>query len=117
VKFGLSPFGIWRPGYPESIQGLDQYDSLYADARLWLNQGWVDYYTPQLYWPINQVPQSFPVLLSWWASENHFDRHLWPGMSIGRARDAAGADEIVNQVMVTRGIVPQGPGHCYFSMN
>ena len=66
VKFGLSPFGIWRPGYPESISGFDQYDQLYADASLWLNKGWIDYFTPQLYWPINRMAQSFPVLLGWW---------------------------------------------------
>ncbi|HET7360691.1 MAG TPA: family 10 glycosylhydrolase, partial [Salinimicrobium sp.] len=63
VKFGISPFGIWRPGYPKSIRGYDQYNELYADARLWLRKGWVDYFTPQLYWTINQIPQSFPVLL------------------------------------------------------
>jgi len=62
VKFGLSPFGIWRPHYPESIRGFDQYEKLYADARLWLNEGWIDYFTPQLYWTINKIPQSFPVL-------------------------------------------------------
>jgi uncharacterized lipoprotein YddW (UPF0748 family) len=61
VKFGLSPFGIWRPGYPESIEGMDQYDKLYADAKLWLNKGWIDYFTPQLYWKINPIPQSFPL--------------------------------------------------------
>ncbi|MGD8868596.1 MAG: family 10 glycosylhydrolase, partial [Gemmatimonadales bacterium] len=41
VKFGLSPFGIWRPHHPESIEGFDQYGQMYADARLWLNEGWV----------------------------------------------------------------------------
>ena len=65
VKFGISPFGIWRPGYPESIQGYDQYEGLYADARLWLQEGWVDYFAPQLYWKISALGQSFPVLLGW----------------------------------------------------
>ena len=46
VKFGVSPFGIWRPGYPSSIAGFDQYATLYADARLWLNEGWIDYWSP-----------------------------------------------------------------------
>jgi uncharacterized lipoprotein YddW (UPF0748 family) len=84
VKFGVSPFGIWRPGYPESISGFDQYDQLYADARLWLNKGWVDYFSPQLYWPVNRYAQSYPVLLGWWAGENKMNRHLWPGISVGR---------------------------------
>jgi uncharacterized lipoprotein YddW (UPF0748 family) len=116
VKFGLSPFGIWRPGYPASISGFDQYAGLYADARLWLNKGWVDYWTPQLYWPINQIPQSFPVLLGWWAKENTQGRNLWPGMIIGRMNNEKGVDEICNQIMIARGFVPDGPGHVHFSM-
>lgn len=116
VKFGLSPFGIWRPRYPASITGYDQYNRLFADAKLWLNEGWIDYWTPQLYWPVNQVPQSFPVLLGWWANENTKGRHLWPGMIINRPRDERTADEIFNQIMIARGFVPQGPGHVHFSM-
>jgi uncharacterized lipoprotein YddW (UPF0748 family) len=116
VKFGLSPFGIWRPKNPPSITGYDQYNRLYADAKLWLNKGWVDYWTPQLYWPINQVPQSFPVLLGWWAKENTMHRNLWPGMIINRPLDEKTADEIFNQIMIERGFVPNAPGHVHFSM-
>ncbi len=116
VKYGISPFGIWRPGYPESIAGFDQYAVLYADAKLWLNKGWVDYLTPQLYWQISKVPQSFPVLLSWWAKENTKNRNLWPGQSIGGGSSKEGALEIINQIMVTRGIVSDGPGNIFFSM-
>lgn len=117
VKFGLSPFGVWRPGYPESIQGLDQYNSLYADAKLWLNKGWVDYFTPQLYWPIAQIPQSFPILLSWWQSENTHGRHLWPGMNVGRGGDDANLAEIINQIMITRAIVPESKGEVSWSIS
>ncbi len=116
VKFGLSPFGIWRPGNPPSISGFDQYNGLYADAKLWLNEGWIDYWTPQLYWPVNQIPQSFPVLLGWWTRENPKQRNIWPGMIVGRMTDEKGTDEIINQIMITRGLVPQGPGHVHFSM-
>lgn len=116
VKFGISPFGIWRPSNPPSIEGYDQYDRLYADARLWLNEGWVDYWTPQLYWPISQVPQSFPVLLSWWARENTKGRSLWPGMNSGRMVNTKGMDEVNNQIMIARGFAPEAPGHVHFSM-
>ena len=93
VKFGLSPFGIWRPGNPSSIAGMDQYDKLYADAKLWLNKGWVDYFSPQLYWPIGRIAQSYPVLLNWWQKENYLQRHLWPGISLsGISKDERGAD-------------------------
>ncbi|MFN7458034.1 MAG: glycoside hydrolase family 10 protein, partial [Gemmatimonas sp.] len=70
VRFGISPFGIWRPGYPASVRGFDAYQKLYADARKWLREGWVDYFTPQLYWPTTKVGQAYPVLLDWWATEN-----------------------------------------------
>jgi uncharacterized lipoprotein YddW (UPF0748 family) len=116
VKLGISPFGIWRPGYPASITGFDQYNGLYADAKLWLNNGWVDYWTPQLYWPVNQIPQSFPVLMGWWAKQNTQGRNFWPGMSIGRGRDEKGVDETINQIMISRGFVPDGPGQVFFSM-
>ena len=116
VKFGISPFGIWRPGYPESIRGYDQYEKLYADARLWLNEGWIDYFTPQLYWRINQQPQSFPVLLGWWQDENKKDRHLWPGMNVDLGGDEKNADEIVNQIMITRGMLRESPGAVHWSI-
>jgi len=116
VKFGLSPFGIWRPGNPPSIKGYDQYDMLYADAKLWLNEGWVDYWTPQLYWPTRQIPQSYPVLLGWWTRENTHNRNLWPGLFTSKIKDEAMALENFSQIMITRGMVPDGPGNIHFSM-
>jgi uncharacterized lipoprotein YddW (UPF0748 family) len=119
VKFGISPFGIYRPGHPETIQGFDQYDQLYADARLWLQEGWVDYYTPQLYWPIAQIPQSYPILLNWWHDNNILKRNLWPGTSIGRAsRDNAeqGSKEILNQIQINRAMLGDTGGIVMFSM-
>lgn len=116
VKFGLSPFGIWRPGYPESVQGYDQYDKLYADAKLWLNEGWIDYYTPQLYWKISQLGQSFPELLGWWESENTNQRHLWPGMNVGGEGDQMHITEVINQIMITRGMLPESKGAVHWSI-
>lgn len=116
VKFGLSPFGIWRPGFPASIEGYDQYDKLYADAKLWLNKGWIDYFTPQLYWKVNDIPHSFPVLLNWWQSENTKGRHLWPGMNIGLGGDDKNVDEVINQLMITRGMLPQSKGAVHWSI-
>ena len=117
VKFGLSPFGIWRPGYPESIAGFDQYDQLYADAKLWLNKGWIDYFTPQLYWPINRMAQSFPVLLGWWANENTMKRHLWPGISVGNDTSAKNVNEINSQIMISRGMLPASKGIVHWSIS
>jgi uncharacterized lipoprotein YddW (UPF0748 family) len=117
VKFGLSPFGIWRPGYPESVSGFDQYEQLYADAKLWLNKGWIDYFSPQLYWPINRMSQSFPVLLGWWERENTLHRHLWPGISVGRDSSAKNVNEIMSQIMISRGMLPNSKGVLHWSIS
>lgn len=117
VKFGLSPFGIWRPGHPEGISGFDQYDQLYADAKLWLNKGWVDYFSPQLYWPINRMSQSFPVLLGWWSGENKMHRHLWPGISLGRDTSARNVNETLSQLMISRGMLPESKGIIHWSIS
>ncbi|MFO7852682.1 MAG: exo-beta-N-acetylmuramidase NamZ domain-containing protein [Bacteroidota bacterium] len=116
VKFGLSPFGIWRPYNPPAVSGFDQHEVLYADARRWLNEGWIDYYAPQLYWPIEQMDQSYPVLLGWWSSENTKDRHLWPGINIGRFRGERAIVEAISQIMITRGIMPESPGVIHWSI-
>jgi len=118
VKLGISPFGIWRPGHPQGIEaGFDQYDMIYADARLWLREGWVDYFTPQLYWPIGQVEQSFPMLLAWWTRQNVQRRHLWPGIYTWRVQDDGwSAREVADQIMIARAMVPAGPGALHFSM-
>ncbi len=119
VKFGISPFGIWRPGFPAQIRGFDSYEKLYADARKWLREGWVDYFTPQLYWPTTKAEQSYPVLLQWWADENTQSRHLWPGNFTSRAGGAGSSafpvSELVEQIRVTR--LQQGAsGNVHFSM-
>ncbi|MBC8101785.1 MAG: family 10 glycosylhydrolase [Cytophagales bacterium] len=110
VKFGISPFGIWRPGNPAQIKGFDSYEELYADAKKWLTEGWVDYLVPQLYWKIEQTPQSFPVLLSWWIGQNPQNRHIWAGLYTSRAQPGTSAstpwpaEEIAYQIRITRGM-------------
>jgi uncharacterized lipoprotein YddW (UPF0748 family) len=103
VKFGLSPFGIWRPGNPAPIRGLDAYDKLYADARKWLVNGWMDYCAPQLYWPIEPKAQSFTTLLDWWRAQNPTGRHIWPGLnSMKVGASGWNPSEIVSQIQVVR---------------
>ncbi len=65
-RFGIAPFGIYRPGQPAGITGLDQYRSLYADPKRWILDGHVDYVAPQLYWPTTQTAQAYEPLLRWW---------------------------------------------------
>ncbi len=117
VKVGVSPFGIWRPGYPSSIVGFDAYDKLYADARKWLQSGWVDYLTPQLYWKIDSTGQSYPQLLDWWIAENTQQRWICPGNFASKV-DKSGtwpATEILSQIQVTRE-ASGASGNVLFSM-
>jgi uncharacterized lipoprotein YddW (UPF0748 family) len=115
VKVGISPFGIWRPGTPPEIAGFDSYDKLYADSRKWLREGWVDYFVPQLYWPIAQTAQSYPTLLRWWMSENVKNRHVWPGHNTSRAAGTVWLpDELLEQIRATR--AANAGGDIHFSM-
>lgn len=120
VRFGISPFGIWRPGNPAPIGGLDAYDELYADSKLWLNQGWMDYFSPQLYWPIQKPAQSYTTLLDWWISQNSKNVHLWPGDNVNKVADGTpteyAAGEIIAQINATR-VRPGSTGNVHFSMS
>lgn len=125
VLVGVSPFGIWRPGHPKGVVGFDQYSSLYADARKWLREGWVDYFTPQLYWKVESKGQSYPKLLAWWCEENVKQRHIWPGLftsrvvsvNEGEKREEGQwrAQDILNQIEATRK-QPGATGQVHFSM-
>lgn len=103
VKFGISPFGLWRPGFPpQNRTGLDAYQQLFADSRQWLANGWVDYFAPQLYWSTADREQAYPVLLRWWSGENGRGRHLWPGIATSRIGAGRPAEELVEQIRLTR---------------
>ena len=71
VKFGISPFGIYRnqksdPQNGSKTNGLQNYDDLYADILLWVNNGWIDYCVPQLYWQIGHTAADYDELIHWW---------------------------------------------------
>lgn len=122
VKFGISPFGIWQPGFPKQIgndKAFNAYQELYADSRKWLMNGWLDYLSPQLYWKIEQTQQSYPVLLNWWIEQNTQSRHIWPGIFTSRigqnSSTAWPAKEIVYQIKTTQGRTGSD-GNIHFSM-
>lgn len=97
MKFGISPFGIWknkRAADPEgsATHGGDSYYELYADSRKWVKEGWVDYITPQIYWPFGNAAAAFDKLVDWW-SDNTYNRHLYVGQAayrIGEQRRTSG---------------------------
>lgn len=119
VRFGISPFGIVRPGIPAGIEaGVDQYRDLYADVAHWVAQRWCDYVAPQLYWPVAQQKQSYATLLEWWGKNVPEQMHLLVGNYTTRAaRGEKGwsLDELVDQIERTRG-VPRAAGNIHFSM-
>ncbi|WP_448519116.1 family 10 glycosylhydrolase [Rhodoflexus sp.] len=85
VKFGISPFGVWRNRSQDSRGSATQggqtcYDHLFADIRLWLEKGWIDYVAPQIYFSIEFDKVPYKVLTDWWA-DNSFGRHVYIGQA------------------------------------
>lgn len=116
VLFGIGPFGIWKPGNPPGVTGLSAYDSIYADSKLWFNNGWVDFMSPQLYWSISSTGQPYGPLLNWWASQNLQGRHLWPSNNASQTLNGTWpVQEIVDQVSVTRN-TPGATGNVLYSV-
>jgi len=109
VKFGISPFGIWKSGVPAGIGGLSAVDVIYADAVNWLDQEWIDYLVPQLYWAFGGG-QDYGKLAPWWEEQMN-GRHLYTGHGVYRSdastcNCSAGtqftAAEVPNQVRFNR---------------
>jgi uncharacterized lipoprotein YddW (UPF0748 family) len=113
VKFGISPFGVWRNQDKDSIgsptrAGQTNYDDLYADILLWLKEGWIDYVAPQLYWETGHKLVAFETLVEWW-SKHTYGRHMYIGQGIYRALEKSAssrawknADELPNQIKLLR---------------
>ena len=87
VKFGVSPFGIYRNKKSSPIgsntNGLQNYDDLYADVLLWINNGWIDYCVPQIYWQIGHPTADYTTLIEWW-NHNAGGRPLYIGEDVER---------------------------------
>lgn len=102
VYFSTAPFGIWRPGHPEGISGMDAYSTIYGDARKWLREGWQDFAAPQLYWDLSKEKQSFPKLLAWWNEQNVKGRHVWPGISVSGVGSNFPSSDVLKRLQITR---------------
>lgn len=120
VRFGVSPFGIYRnksEWYGGSdTRGTTNYNDLYADILLWLKEGWVDYVVPQLYWPIGKNGQDYRILLDWW-SKNTYGKQLYIGQGFFNANSTElwrNKNEIPNEIKLNR-INDNAHGSVYFS--
>ncbi len=114
AQFGVSPFGIYTHGEPPEVSAdLDQLRDLYADPVAWLKNGWVDYLSPQLYWPDGGA-QSFSALLRWWRSAEVNPRGVPVYPSIALERMGAGfgwpSGEIQRQLIIESSIKPRESG-------
>lgn len=110
VRFGVSPFGIWRnkksdPRGSES-SGLQNYDDLYADVLLWAKNGWIDYLVPQLYWTLDMKAAPSRHLAKWW-NDNASDVDIYIGQDVNRTMNtpdpkAGDRNELATKVRLSR---------------
>ncbi len=126
VKFGISPFGVWmnksaNPLGSDTRAGQPSYANLYADSRLWLEKGWVDYILPQLYWSTKFRLVPYATLLEWW-TRNRFQRHLYIGHGTYRMLESTRSDtawrnsrELLRQVRLNRDYPADVQGSVFFS--
>ena len=126
VQFGISPFGVWRNADVDSTgsatkAGITNYDDLYANIRLWIQAGWIDYVLPQLYWEIGKRVADYEVLAHWWANEvRGTNCKLYIGMAPYRLENASPktpwgkGNEISRQMELNR-TIPEITGECFYS--
>ena len=90
IRFGISPFGIYRnkrstpDGSGSDTNGLQNYDDLYADVLLWMQKGWIDYCIPQVYWEIGHQAADYETLVRWWSKQQRNKSQLYIGQDVER---------------------------------
>lgn len=125
VRFGISPFAIWRNSDRDPLgsptRGLATYDDLYADTRTWVREGWIDYVVPQAYWHIGHPTADYADVVPWWArTVAGTGVDLYVGEALYRcdadSPTAAWRDpgELSKHLRFARGY-PEVRGHVYFS--
>lgn len=119
VKFGISPFGVWRnfslknPDGSCTQAGLTSYDNLYADTRKWLQQGWIDYIAPQIYFEHAHSKIPYNELALWW-KDNTFGKHLYIGQGIYKIKAGWSLTEAPKQIRFNRENI-SSQGSIFFS--
>ncbi|NRT16663.1 uncharacterized lipoprotein YddW (UPF0748 family) [Flavobacterium sp. 28A] len=123
VQFGISPFGVWRnksvdPRGSDTQSGQTNYDDLFADPMAWMENCWVDYLLPQLYWSMDHRTASYSKLLKWWA-ENSKNTAIYIGngsykINTDSDKKWFNPEEIPNQIDITRSY-PNVGGNAFFS--
>ncbi|WP_410514679.1 family 10 glycosylhydrolase [Paenibacillus sp. BR2-3] len=87
LAYGISPFGVWRNSKTDSTgsdtsASITAYDSMYADVRTWIAEGWIDYVAPQIYWSLSFNAARYDKLVDWWVNEvRNTDVKLYIGLA------------------------------------
>lgn len=119
VRFGISPFGIYRnkkstpDGSGSQTNGLQNYDDLYADVLHWVKQGWIDYTIPQLYWEIGHQAADYVTLIEWWNTHHQGEAHLYIGQDVARTMKAG---QLTEKMRYER-TLPEVKGNCFWPAN
>ncbi len=124
VKFGISPFGVWRnkaddPEGSETTAGTTNYDQLNADILKWQKNGWIDYCLPQIYWQIGHPSVDFLTLSKWWAA-HAYGRAMYIGHAVYKLEGNSTTPEwrdpaqLARQIQIVRQI-PQLGGSAFYS--
>ena len=123
VRFGISPFGIYRnkrstpDGSGSNTNGLQNYDDLYADVLLWMQKGWIDYCIPQIYWEIGHQAADYETLIHWWGEQRNIGQ-LYVGQSVDRTVNAADLrfpqrNQLTRKMQLAR-TLPGIDGNCWW---
>ncbi|MEU0812065.1 family 10 glycosylhydrolase [Streptomyces sp. NPDC005970] len=126
VRFGISPFAVWRnqatdPLGSDTRAGVQTYDDLYADTRRWVREEWIDYIVPQVYWNIGFAAADYAKLVPWWAEVvRGTGVHLYIGEALYKAGDPAQPAPWQDPAELSRHLTfdrdyPQVRGNVYFS--
>jgi uncharacterized lipoprotein YddW (UPF0748 family) len=126
VKFGISPFGVWRnnsddPRGSNSKAGTTNYDQLFADVIKWQELGWIDYLLPQLYWQIGHPAVDFKMLAKWWANHK-YNRAMYIGQAVykisptAKTKEWTTPGEVPKQIRLLR-TISGIDGSAFFSSN
>ena len=126
VKFGISPFGVWRnksddPRGSNTQAGATNYDHLYADIIKWQEKGWIDYCIPQIYWQIGHRLADYETLVNWW-KDNAYGRAMYVGHAVYKSETTSTEiewrqpGELPRQIELLRRI-PEIEGSAFYSSN
>ncbi|SFS57430.1 Uncharacterized lipoprotein YddW, UPF0748 family [Paenibacillus sp. 453mf] len=122
LKYGISPFGIWKNKSTDpsgsDTNGLSSYDAIYADSKRWVEEEWIDYIMPQIYWYMGYGPAAYDKLIDWWQGiVTDKNVHLYIGQALYRNGTVDGwlnPEEIPNQIAYNRNY-EQVKGGAFFS--